>query len=251
MSNSCQQVSLVRSYSITHPPGLVDLPTQPGWDRLVTAHAGVLVAHAENHAWTIPAHRALCVPDGTRLGVETRRRVAIRCLYLAAELGAVGPSVRAVTLRPLARELVLHAVATAPMTLVERGDEALITLLAEQLAAEPDEPLHLPFPIDPGAAIVANAITADPAVPLEERLRAADASRRTLERRFKAETRLTLGQWHRRARILAAVSLLAEGLSVTRVATGVGYASPSSFVAAFRAELNCPPRRFIQLDKNS
>lgn len=227
---------------------MVELPTQPGWDRLVLAHAGVFVAHAENHAWTIPAHRALCVPDGTALGVETHRRVAIRCLYLQADLEAIGHAVRVVTLRPLARELVLQAVATAPMTLAERGDAALITLLSEQLAAEPDQPLHLPLPLDPIAKTFAEAIVGEPAISLEGQLQAANASRRTLERRFRSETLMTLGQWRRRARILAAVSMLADGASVTEVATGVGYASPSSFVAAFRAELDSPPGKFMQND---
>jgi len=54
------------------------------------------------------------------------------------------------------------------------------------------------------------------------------------------------GQWRRRARILAAVAMLAEGESVTRVAVTVGYASPSSFVAAFRSELGSSPREFMR-----
>ena len=238
----------VRSYSITHPPGRVDLPSQPGWDRLVLADAGVFVAHAQNQAWTIPAHRALCVPDGIRLGIETRRRVAIRCLYLDAGLGALGRGVRVVTLQPLARELALRAVEAAPMTLVAKGDAALITLLAEQLKAEPDQPLHLPFPVDPIAKTVAEAIVEQPAVPIGRQVRAANTSRRTMERRFKSETGMTLGQWRRRARILAAVAMLADGTRVTQVAIDVGYASSSSFVAAFRAELDAPPRTFIRQD---
>jgi AraC-like DNA-binding protein len=249
VSNSCHIESRVRSYSITHPPGLVDLPTQPGWDRLVLAQAGVFVAHADNQSWTIPTHRALCVPDGTSLAVETRRRVAIRCLYLQVDLEAVGHDVRVVTLQPLARELLLEAVASSPMTLADRGEAALITVLTEQLAGEPDEPLHLPFPLDPVAKNLAAAIVQEPAMPLEEVLRAANASRRTMERRFASETGMTLGQWRRRARILAAVSMLADGSSVTRVAIDIGYASPSSFVAAFRAELDTPPGKFMLHDR--
>jgi len=87
---------------------------------------------------------------------------------------------------------------------------------------------------------------ADPAVVLDDLQRAVGASRRTIERRFKSETRMSLGQWRRRARVLAAVSLLSQGDSVTRVAVTVGYSSPSSFVAAFRSELGSAPRQFMQ-----
>lgn len=246
MSKSRHQVSQVRSYSITHPPGDVSLPTQPGWDYLVFAHSGLFTAATETQAWTIPAHRALCVPDGTRVRIETARRAAIRCLYVDKRLDVLGNEVRVVNLTPLTRELTAHAVATAPMNLDAPASRAMITLLAERLASEPDTPLHLALPTDPAARELAAAIMSDPAVGLEHRLRAANASRRTIERRFKSETLMSLGQWRRRARILAAVSMLAQGASVTGVAVTVGYASPSSFVSAFRSELGSPPREFMQ-----
>lgn len=222
------------------------LPTQPGWDYLVFAHAGLFTALTDAKAWTIPAHRAICIPDGTRVRIETARRAAIRCLYIDEGLGVLGDEVRVVNLTPLTRELMSHAVATAPMNLDTPANEATITLLADQIANEPDTELHLPLPADPAAKEIAAAIMSDPAVDLNDRLRAANANRRTLERRFKSETRMSLGQWRRRARVLAAVTMLAQGENVTRVAVTVGYASPSSFVAAFRSELGSPPREFMR-----
>lgn len=236
----------MRSYSITHPPGRVSLPTQAGWDYLVFARSGLFTARTESQAWTIPAHRLLCVPDGTRVRIETARRTAIRCLYLDDRLDVLGNEVRVVNLTPLTRELMSHAVTTAPMNLDTPANEATITLLAERLDHQPNAQLHLPLPADPVAKEVAATIMSAPAVGLNDHLRAANANRRTLERRFKSETHMSLGQWRRRARILAAVAMLAQGESVTRVAVSVGYASPSSFVSAFRAELGSPPREFMQ-----
>ncbi len=245
MSISRHPAPRVRSYSITHPPGLVTLPTQPDWDQVVFTHAGLFTAHTESQAWTIPTHRALCVPDGIRLRVETTRRVAIRCLYVDTELGVLGPEVRAVNLGPLTRELMAFAVAAAPLYLDGPVEKALVTLLADQLGRERDQPLRLPLPVEETANAVAASIMSEPAVGLDDHVRAANATRRTLERRFSVETGLSLGRWRRRARVLAAVKLLAEGNSVTQVAMRVGYASPSSFVAAFRSELDSPPREFM------
>ena len=210
------------------------------------ARIGLFTAHTESRAWTIPAHRALCVPDGSRLRIETGRRVGIRCLYTRSELGLLGDEVRVVNLDPLTHALIAHAIDTAPMNLDEPADTALITLLANQLSRLPDAPLQLPLPTDPTAMAVAAAIMAQPAVSLHDQLRTAAASRRTLERRFKTETRMSLGQWRRRACILSAVAMLADGDNVTSVALRVGYASPSSFIAAFRAELDSAPREFMR-----
>ncbi len=236
----------VRSYSITHPPGRVTLPTQPGWDYLVYAHSGLFTALTENQAWTVPAHRALCVPDGTQIRIETARRTAMRCLYLDERLDVLGGGLRVINLRPLSRELIAHAVTTAPIRLDTPAAAATITLLAERLAVEADAPVQLPLPVDPVARTVATAIMSEPAIGLDHHLVAANTSRRTLERRFSSETRMSLGQWRRRARILAAVAELGRGRSVTEVAMTVGYASPSSFVSAFRAELGSPPRDFMK-----
>lgn len=236
----------MRSYSITHPPGRVALPTEPGWDYLVLAHTGLFTAFTESVAWTIPAHRALCVPDGTRLRIETTGRVGMRCLYLDAQLGLLGDAVRVVSLTPLSRELILHAVTAAPMDLTASSDVATITLLCEQIALRPGAPLHLPLPDDPVARDIAKAIMSRPAEPLHDLVRAANANRRTVERRFSAETGMSLGKWRRRARVLASIARLTNGETVTNVAVTIGYSSPSAFVAAFRAELGTSPRDFLR-----
>src|SRR2546421_294561 len=64
--------------------------------------------------------------------------------------------------------------------------------------------------------------------------RRAGASRRTLERIFLRETKMTVGEWRRRMRLLHAVRLLAADQSVTAVALEAGYSSVSAFVAVFK-----------------
>ena len=245
MSISRHPDSQVRSYSITHPAGRVSLPTRPGWDYVVFAHSGVFTALTDDEAWTIPAHRALCVPNGATVRIDTTKRTAIRCLYVDANLNMITDEIRVVSVTPLTRTLLAHAIDTAPMRLDTPARSATITLLTDRLAHDPDAPLQLPLPDDTVARNLALAMMSAPADDLDNHLQASNASRRTLERRFKSETQMSLGQWRRRARILAAVGMLAQGESVTRVATDVGYSSPSSFVSAFRAELGAPPREFM------
>ena len=248
VTNIRQPELLVRSYSITHPPGTATLPTQPGWDQLLFAPTGLFTARSANDAWTIPRHRAIGVSDGITLQLDTTRRTAIRCLYFASGLEVLPAGVRILSINRLCNELFNHAVTTAPMTLDDPADRALITLLEAQLDPTGDDTLQLPLPTDPTARELAEAAQAHPAASLTTLLERTHAHRRTIERRFRQETAMTLGQWHRRARILHAIALLADGASVTHVAGDVGYASPSAFVAAFRSELGSPPRRYIQPD---
>lgn len=240
-----QPVLQVRSYSVTHPPGTATLPTQPGWDQLLFAPTGLFTARSNNDAWTIPRHRAIGVSDGITLQLDTTRQTPIRCLYFAAGLGVLPAGVRIMSINPLCNELLNHAVATAPTSLENPVDQALITLLAAQLSLTADDNLRLPLPTDPIARELAEAVQHSPAESLLSLLERTHAHRRTIERRFHEETAMTLGQWHRRARVLHAVALLADGASVTHVASDVGYASPSAFVAAFRSELGTSPRRYI------
>lgn len=237
---------MVRGSSTTHPAGEVLLPTQPGWDQLVLAQSGLFTAHARSQVWTVPAHRAICVPDGERVRIETSRRVAIRCLYTRTDLALFRNEVRVVNLTPLVNELIQFAIRSAPMSLHAPADSSLIVLLADQIGRLPNAPLHLPFPSDAVAEELARAIMAEPSTSLKDHLDAATSSRRTLERRFKEDTQMSLGQWRRRACILASVSLLTVGFSVTTVAFQVGYSSASSFIAAFRAELGTSPTEFVR-----
>ena len=118
-------------------------------------------------------------------------------------------------------------------------------MLLEQLSGAPEAPLQLPAPRDARARQLAAAILKDPAADLGPLLRAVGASRRTLDRAFVSETRMTLSRWHRRARMLRALELLAEGASVTITAVSVGYATPRSFVAACREELSVTPGQLV------
>jgi AraC-like DNA-binding protein len=82
---------------------------------------------------------------------------------------------------------------------------------------------------------------------METLLRQSGASRRTMERLFRAETGMSLGQWQRRQTLLHALRRLAAGESVSGVAGELGYNSPSAFIAMFRRELGQTPKRYFEV----
>lgn len=69
-------------------------------------------------------------------------------------------------------------------------------------------------------------------------------SRRTLARRFRSETGMTIAAWRQQARMMEALARIGEGAPVTAAAFEVGYDSASAFSAAFRRVFGCPPTHY-------
>lgn len=57
---------------------------------------------------------------------------------------------------------------------------------------------------------------------------------------------MSFAEWRQQVCLLAAIERLAEGQAVTRVALDLGYASPSTFSAAFRRVLGESPSRYSE-----
>ncbi|UGT62977.1 helix-turn-helix domain-containing protein [Nocardia asteroides] len=237
---------LLRGYAVTHPAGRTALPVHPGWDRLVYTAAGTLSVRAGARLWTVPPHRALWLPDGVAAGMHNRYPAAVRVLYFAVRLGAARTEPGVLALTGFPRELLLHVVRVCPLDDADRGRAALLTVLLDQLRALPAADLDLAVPHDPDTGRAADLLRAEPGIAVGAVARTVGLSVRTLERRFRAETGMTLGAWRRRARILDTLEPLAAGVSVTRAGADAGYSTPSAFVAAFTRELGAPPRGFLR-----
>ncbi|UGA40541.1 helix-turn-helix domain-containing protein [Chromobacterium haemolyticum] len=64
---------------------------------------------------------------------------------------------------------------------------------------------------------------------------------------FQQQTGLGFSAWRRQLKIMEASRLLAEGESVSRVATELGYAQDSAFIAMFRRHAGLTPGQLKRL----
>jgi AraC-like DNA-binding protein len=124
----------------------------------------------------------------------------------------------------------------------------LVGVLVDELAAGERPSLHLPMPQDKRLAAMAAALADDPSLPdtIDDWADRIGMARRTLTRRFAAETGLSFAQWRQQARLLKAVELLSLKEPVTAVALTVGYTSVSAFIEAFRKHFGRTPSRFFE-----
>lgn len=240
---------LMRSYAVTHPPNLV-LPERSygDWDQFVYAIRGVVAVDTPGGVFVVPTHRALWVPAGTPHRVRTPGTVVLRTLFFRPQLGArrLPRTCTALDVTPLVRELVVHAALRNTLRRDVPADRRLAQVIVDQLTTLRQQPLQLPLPQDDRARRAAELLVArHGAATLAQVAAQVGASVRTLERAFVVETGVTAGAWRRRARLAAALGLLAAGRNVTDVATAVGYQTPSAFVAAFRRELGVTPGRYF------
>jgi AraC-like DNA-binding protein len=217
-------------------------------DQLVYASQGVMTVRTSEGTWVVPPHRAVWIPARTAHGILMSGAVSMRTLYLKPRLVRSLPrSCRVLNISPLLRELVLHACKFPALKRRVRAQAHLIEVIVDQLETVQAIPLQLPSPLDPRAIRVAEALSRDPsdACPLEKTCRIAGASKRTIERIFQQETRLTLGRWRQQLRLMRSLQLLAAGEKITHVALEAGYSTPSAFIAMFRKILGITPGRYF------
>jgi AraC-like DNA-binding protein len=218
------------------------------WGQLIFASRGATTVTTDAGVWVVPSHQAVWVPAHVRHDVEVPPRAAMRRLYVKPPFTRRLPGTcRAVNVSPLLRELLRRTFQLETLDRSKRDQRNLMELLLDELSVLPVAPIDLPMPRDGRAVRAARHIreSLDGAHTLAGVAKHAGASGRTLERLFRAETGLSFGAWRQRARLLRALQLLADDVTVTRTALAVGYESTSAFVAAFRRTIGTTPGRYF------
>jgi len=240
---------VVRSAASDLAPGQVIGEHHHGWHQLIHAASGVLMIWTEAGAWVVPSSWGVWVPAGMRHRIRAAGAAKFRTLYAAP--GAMADLPRdcaAITVSPLLRELILRVVALGMLDRRDPVETAIAYLLLDEIRHAPVPPFGLPEPRSDAMRRVVDRLFAGGDTALATVAKEVGLSPRTLERRFLGETGMSLGRWRRRGSLLAAIERLAAGASVKQAADAAGYATPSAFVAAFKAEFGETPGRYFAAD---
>lgn len=213
--------------------------------QLAWSERGVLAITLENQTWVLPPNRALWIPRNLLHTTQASSPTMMRSVYFRQRSAPVRwqrPTVVAVS--PLLRELICFLASAERNTPAARHARSLLGRLLVPLSTAR---IELPMPRDERARRVAEALTkrSDDPRTLTKLGKLAGASARTLARLFIAETGMTFGNWRTQLRLTNAIALLANGETVTQVASLVGYESTSAFVAAFRRRIGVPPGAYF------
>jgi AraC-like DNA-binding protein len=217
-------------------------------DQLVYACRGVMTVRTREGVWVVPAQRAVWIPAKIPHSIVMSGAVSMRTIYFRARMVKRLPrTCCVVNVPPVLQELILHACTYPRLSRRSKVQAHLIAVIVDQLGTVRAIPLQLPSPSDPRAARVAEALQRDPSErrSLHAVCKRAGASKRTIERIFQSETRLSLGKWRQQLRLMRSLQLLAAGEKITHAALEAGYSTPSAFIAMFRKTLGTTPGRYF------
>ncbi|WP_300753777.1 helix-turn-helix transcriptional regulator [Janthinobacterium sp.] len=198
--------------------------------------------------WLVPPQRACWLPAGLEHGMQMHGEVTMLNVFISTQAVAGLPHHCSVLdTSPLLRQLLADAVTLDALYVENARDGRLMALLLDEIALMRPLALNAPLPQDPRLARLCTELFQQPSLDIDLDTMAARAnmSRRTLTRLFRQQTGLGFAQWRQQACLLSAITRLAEGQNVTRVALDLGYGSPSAFTAAFRRVLGKSPSEYL------
>ncbi|MFJ2740832.1 helix-turn-helix domain-containing protein [Streptomyces sp. NPDC087440] len=240
----------VASSAIVAESHIVPAPTE--WvphahpaHELVWVRGGTLASRVGDRVFTVFEGHGLWMPAGTVHAGRATEGARLHDAFFAPDrtpFAFDGP--KAIAMTPLLESLLTH------LSRTDLDEEA--RLRAESVVFDVIEPLEpqlaLQLPGDPRIDAIAEALLDDPGDgrSLEEWARELGSSDRTITRAFRRATGLSFAQWRQLLRVHRALMLLADGFDVTTVSEVLGYAQPSSFIAAFRRVMGTTPGAFFE-----
>jgi AraC-like DNA-binding protein len=217
-------------------------------DQLLFASKGVMTVSTKQGVWVVPPQRAVWIPANTPHSVALSGKVPMRTLYMHPKLcRGLSAKCFVMNVSSLLRELILHACTFPSLRKRILTERRIVEIIVDQLEAVESIPLQLPHPSDRRALRVARALVANPGDDrsLETLCKDCGASKRTIQRLFLEETRMTFGKWRQQLRLFHAMQVLASGEKVTVAALESGYNSTSAFISMFRKQFGTTPARFL------
>jgi len=222
--------------------------------QLIFASSGVMRIATPDGIWVVPPMRAVWVPAG--IDHEVRISSAVQMQTLLIDPG-VQPSLPTqccvIEVSPLLRELIRRATDLGAGMPQDHMAKHLVALILNEIKGFEVLPLHVPMPSDPRLVRICHGILENPS----DRRTCAQwgqivgASARTLERRFYAQTGISLGAWRRQVRLLAALDQLAARIPIANIAADLGYNSASAFTVMFKRALGRRPSHFFAQARTS
>ncbi|MFE2374743.1 helix-turn-helix transcriptional regulator [Streptomyces sp. NPDC059398] len=211
---------------------------------LVWVRGGTLTSRVEDRVFTVSEGYGLWMPAGVVHGGRATAGAEFRdAFFVPGSTPFAFAEPKTIAMTPLLESLLVHLTRTdLDGTARARAESVVFDVL------QPSErQFALQLPGDPRIDPIADALLDDPADgrSLEEWARLLGISDRTVTRAFRHSTGLSFAQWRQVLRAHRALLLLSEGFDVMTVSETLGYAQPSSFIAAFRRVMGTTPGAFF------
>ncbi|KAA8996933.1 helix-turn-helix transcriptional regulator [Affinibrenneria salicis] len=220
--------------------------------QLLFSAAGTITIELENTLCLLPPHRAAWIPAGTVHRAMMRGVMAYRSLYFSTTLPFSELPLQIVEVNPLFFA-VIERMAFWPWGMAAEQQTSLINVFSEELQTARSENRRLPFPSDARLSAWLDRVRGGELPPrLNQLAQQAGACERTICRIFIRDTGMNYQSWRQQWRLLKAIEMLADGLSINQVAQRLEFVSDSAFIAFFRQHTGTTPTRYpLTLSENN
>ncbi|MFI6859983.1 helix-turn-helix domain-containing protein [Streptomyces sp. NPDC050421] len=211
---------------------------------LVWVRGGTLTSRVGDRVFTVFEGQGLWMPAGVVHAGRATAGAQFHDAFFAPDCTPIAfGEPKAIAMTPLLESLLTHLSRTDLDAAARRRAESVVF----DVIRPAEHQLALQLPGDPRIDAIAEALLGDPADgrSLEEWARQLGSSDRTITRAFRRATGLSFAQWRQMLRVHRALVLLSEGFDVMSVSESLGYAQPSSFIAAFRRVMGTTPGAFF------
>ncbi|MEW5621990.1 helix-turn-helix transcriptional regulator [Pseudomonas putida] len=215
--------------------------------QLILSLHGAVSCQVQSALWLVPPQHAVWIPGGTPHSCRMTKNARTCFLFIEPDAAAMPEECCTVAITPLVREMILYLAEQEPAYHSEGKTARLVAVLLEQLSDAPLKELHLPISDHPKIKQIADTLFADPGdrTTLREWATRLATSERTLARLVENTTGLSFGRWRQQLQLMIALSHLAEGVPVQRVAGNLGYDSVNAFITMFKKALGKPPTQYF------
>ncbi|MFD3522214.1 helix-turn-helix domain-containing protein [Streptomyces sp. NPDC058653] len=211
---------------------------------LVWVHGGTLTSRVGDRVFTVFEEQGLWMPAGVVHGGRATAGATFHDAFFAPDrtpFAFGGP--KAIAMTPLLESLLTHLSRTDLDPAARERAESVVFDVLQPAKRQ----FALQLPGDRRIDAIAETLLDDPADgrSLEEWAQRLGISDRTITRAFRHATGLSFAQWRQMLRVHRALMLLSDGFDVMAVSEALGYAQPSSFIAAFRRIMGTTPGAFF------
>ena len=239
---------VVRTVTLSAASGDVIGQHRHDWHQLIYVEAGLMRVTTTAGHWIAPPSWAVWAPAAADHEIRFIGPSTLRTLYISPPWRPDLPIEScALSVTPLLRELIVRSTEIGMLDKRVPTELAIADLVIAELGAAGPPPFTLREPTTAATIEAARLLTSDGDVlpGLTTAARAVGLGVRTLERRFRQETGLSIGRWRHQHLLLRGLESIAAGVPVKAAAARAGYSSPSAFIAAFRREYGTTPGRYL------